>query len=175
MSTEKVSMRKIKEILRLNHEKVGNREIARRLNISAGSVSNYLTRAKSAGLIGPLSGEWSEDKIYGVLFPVTKKNTFYPLPDFGRVHKELKRKGVTLMLLWYEYQSKNPGGYSYSRYCELYQEFTSKLNPSTRLTHRAGEKMFVDYSGLSVPWIDKDTGEVHRAQIFVAVLGASNY
>jgi transposase len=79
------------------------------------------------------------------------------------------------MLLWYEYQSQNPGGYSYSRYCELYQEFIGKLNPSMRLTHRAGEKLFVDYSGLTVPWIDKSTGEVHRAQIFVAVLGASNY
>lgn len=175
MPTEKVSMRKIKEVLRLNHERVGNREIARRLNISAGSVSNYLARARSAGLVWPLSDEWSEDKIYNVLFPDTIKKTPHLLPDFGKVHKELKRKGVTLMLLWYEYQSQSQGGYSYSRYCELYREFTGKLNPGMRLTHRAGEKLFVDYSGLTVPWIDKHTGEVHHAQIFVAVLGASNY
>ncbi|HCR5300962.1 TPA: IS21 family transposase [Legionella pneumophila] len=168
-------MRKIKEILKLNHEKVANREIARRLNISAGSVSNYLLRAKSAGLMWPLSDKYSEDKIYSILFCKTSKKGSHPLPDFSKIHKEIKRKGVTLMLLWYEYQSQNPGGYSYSRYCELYREFTGKLNPVMRMTHRAGEKLFVDYSGLTVPWIDKNTGEVHRAQIFVTVLGASNY
>ena len=175
MPTEKVSMRKIKEILKLNHENVSNREIARRLRIGAGSVSRYLARAKEAKLVWPLNDEWSEDKIYSVLFPAENKKTAYPSPDFGKVHQELKRKGVTLMLLWYEYQQQSPGGYSYSRYCELYQAFIGKCNPSMRLTHRAGEKLFVDYSGLTVPWTDKATGEVHRAQIFVAVLGASNY
>ncbi len=175
MPTEKLSMRKIKEILKLHYEGVSNREIARRFNISAGSVSNYLTRAKAAELIWPLPDEWTEDKIYGVLFPVTSKNQSHPLPDFGKIHKELKRKGVTLMLLWYEYQSQNSNGYSYSRYCELYRGFVGKLKPSMRITHRAGEKLFVDYSGLTVPWVDKNTGEMHHAQIFVAVLGASNY
>lgn len=175
MPTEKVSMRKIKTVLKLNHENVGNREIARRLNISAGSVSNYLTRAKSAGLSWPLKDDWTEDKIYSVLFPSTSKNPSHPHPDFGKVHKELKRKGVTLMLLWYEYQNQYPNGYSYSRYCELYQAFAGKLKPGMRLIHRAGEKLFVDYSGLTVPWVDKETGEVQHAQIFVAVLGASNY
>ena len=161
MPTEKVSMRKIKEVLRLNYEQVSNREIARRLNISAGSVSNYLARAKAAQLIWPLNDEWSEDKVYSVLFPAEIKKTTHPLPDFCKVHQELKRKGVTLMLLWYEYQSQNPAGYSYSRYCELYQEFIGKRNPGMRLTHRAGEKLFVDYSGLTVSWIDKETGEAH--------------
>lgn len=175
MPTEKLSMRKIKEVLKLHQEDVSNREIARRFNISAGSVSNYLSRAKAAGLAWPLTDEWTEEKIYSVLFPSTSKNPTHPLPDFGKIHKELKRKGVTLMLLWYEYQTQNPNGYSYSRYCELYQGFIGKLKPSMRITHRAGEKLFVDYSGLTVPWVDKATGEVHHAQIFVAVLGASNY
>ncbi len=175
MPTEKVSMRKIKKVIKLNYDGVGNREIARRLNISAGSVSNYLTRAKAAGLIWPLGDNWSEDKIYSTLFPIENKKTTHPLPDYAKVHQELKRKGVTLMLLWYEYQEQNPGGYSYSRYCELYQTFIGKCNPSMRLTHHAGEKLFVDYSGLTVLWIDKATGESHKAQIFVAVLGASNY
>ncbi len=168
-------MRKIKNVLKLNSEGVGNREIAKRLNISPGSVSNYLSRAKAAGLVLPLSDEWTEEKIYSLLFPVENKNTTHPLPDFGKVHKELKRKGVTLMLLWFEYQSQNPNGYSYSRLCELYQAFIGKRNPSMRLIHRAGEKCFVDYSGLTVPWTDKETGEIHYAQIFVAVLGSSNY
>ncbi len=175
MPTEKVSMRKIKEILKLNYENVSNREIARRLRVGAGSVSRYLARAKEANLVWPLNDDWSEDKIYSVLFPTETKKTTHPLPDFGKVHQELKRKGVTLMLLWYEYQQQHPDGYSYSRYCELYQSFTGKRNPGMRLTHRAGEKLFVDYSGLTMQWTDKTTGEIHRAQIFVAVLGVSNY
>lgn len=175
MPTEKVSMRKLKEVLRLHQDGVSNREIARRLKIGAGSVSRYLTRAKSARLVWPISEDWTDDKIYSVLFPATSKNPSHAHPDFGKVHKELKRKGVTLMLLWYEYQNQYPNGYSYSRYCELYQAFAGKLKPGMRLIHRAGEKLFVDYSGLTVPWVDKETGEVQHAQIFVAVLGASNY
>jgi len=169
-------MRKIKEVLRLHYEESAtNREIARRLNISAGSVSRYLTRAQAAKLVWPLPDDWSEDKTYQALFPSTSKNPTHQRPDFGKVHNELKRKGVTLLLLWFEYQAQNSNGYSYSRYCELYQSFVGKLKPSMRLTHHAGEKLFVDYSGLTIPWIDKVTGEIHSAQIFVAVLGASNY
>lgn len=176
MPTEKLSMRKIKAVLKLHHEQLlGNREIARRLRMSAGSVSTYLTRARAAKLTWPLASEWTEDKIYSALFPDTSKSPKHPQPDFSKIHKELKRKGVTLLLLWYEYLSNYPQGYSYSRYCELYQEFIGKLKPSMRLIHHAGEKVFVDYSGLTVPWIDKSTGEIHKAQIFVAVLGASNY
>jgi len=168
-------MRKIREILRLHYESVGNREIARRLKMSPGSVSNYLIRAKAADLVWPLSEEWTEDKIYSVLFPKGNNKSTHQCPDFNKVHKELKRKGVTLLLLWYEYLAQNPHGYSYSRYCGLYQQFIGKLKPSMRITHCAGEKLFVDYSGLTVPWVDKTSGEIHYAQIFVAVLGASNY
>lgn len=176
MPTEKLSMRKIKQVLRLHHEQsLGNREIARRLKMSSGSVSNYLVRAEAVGLTWPLSDEWTEDKIYSELFPNSKKNLKCSHPDLNVIHKELKRKGVTLLLLWHEYRSVYPKGYSYSRYCGLYQEFIGKLKPSMRLTHHAGEKLFVDYSGLTIQWINKDTGELHKAQIFVAVLGASNY
>ncbi|MFO8990872.1 IS21 family transposase [Legionella pneumophila serogroup 1] len=176
MPTEKLSMRKIKELLRLHHEEsIGNREIARRLKMSPGSVSNYLTRAKAAQLVWPLTPDWTEDKIYSVLFPKESRKSTHQRPDFGKVHKELKRKGVTLLLLWIEYKSQNPYGYSYSRYCGMYQEFIGALKPSMRIAHCAGEKMFVDYSGLTVPWVDKTNGEIHQAQIFVAVLGASNY
>lgn len=145
MPTEKLSMRKIKEVLKLHHENLSNREIARRLRIGAGSVSRYLARAKAIKLGWPLSDEWTEDKLYSMLFPERSKSALSSLPDFGKIHNELKRKGVTLMLLWYEYQEQNPGGYSYSRYCELYRGFAGKLNPSMRITHRAGEKLFVDY------------------------------
>jgi transposase len=101
-----------------------------------------------------------------VLFPgSSSRKSTHQRPDFGKVHKELKRKGVTLLLLWYEYLAQNPKGYSYSRYCGLYQEFIGKLKPSMRLTHCAGEKLFVDYSGLTVPWIDKTSGEIYHAPL----------
>lgn len=176
MPTEKLSMRKIKEVLRLHYvDHISNREIAKRLKIGAASVSRCLTRAKAAKLSWPITDTWTEDMIYAALYPPTSKNPIHRHPDFGRVHNELKRKGVTLLLLWYEYQAQYPNGYSYSRYCELYQAFAGKLNPSMRITHYAGEKLFVDYSGLTVAWVDKTSGERHQAQIFVAVLGASNY
>lgn len=171
-------MRKIREVLRLHYEQGRtNREIGRSLKISPGTVSNYLTRTKAAKVSWPLSDEWTEDKLYTTLFPQTSQANKKqgPLPDMGKIHQELKRKGVTLLLLWYEYQSQQPGGYGYSRFCELYREFTDKLKPSMRITHRAGEKLFVDYSGLTMSWVDKETGVIHKAQIFVAVLGASNY
>jgi transposase len=92
------------------------------------------------------------------------------------VHRELKRKHVTLLIVWDEYVAANPGGYSYSRFCELYRGFEAKLSPTMRQTHAAGERLFVDYAGDGVPVVvDRLTGEVRMAQIFVAVLGASSF
>ena len=97
-------------------------------------------------------------------------------PDWPAVHRELKRKHVTLLIVWDEYIAANPGGYSYSRFCELYRGFESKLSPTMRQTHAAGERLFVDYAGDGVPVvIDRLTGEIRKAQIFVAVLGASSF
>ena len=178
MPTEKLSMRKIRDVLKLHHEqKCSNREIGRSLGISPGTVANYLVRSKVAQIPWPLSDEWDEDKLYQSLFPPASppNGTQRPLPDMVKINQELKRKGVTLLLLWYEYKSIHPNGYGYSRYCDLYSEFSGKLNPSMRLTHKAGDKLFVDYSGLTVPWVEKETGVINHVQIFVAVLGASNY
>lgn len=178
MATEKLTMRKIRDVLRLHHEQnLSNREIGRSLGVSPGTVSNYLARAKAAEIDWPLSDEWTENKLYASLFPLTPHAgvALQTLPDWVKTHQELKRKGVTLMLLWHEYKNCHPGGVGYSRFCELYRGFSGKLNPSMRLIHHAGEKLFVDYSGLTMDWVDKDTGAVNQAQIFVAVLGASNY
>jgi len=98
-----------------------------------------------------------------------------PLPDWSYVYQELKRKGVTKFLLWQEYRERYPAGYQYSRFCQLYNDWLGKLNPVMRQEHRAGEKLFVDYSGHRVEVVDRATGEVKDAEIFVAVLGASNY
>src|SRR5271170_6207678 len=96
-------------------------------------------------------------------------------PDWTHVHRELRRPGVTLMLLWEEYRQSEPTGYAYSRWCELYRGWEGRLSPTMRQAHPAGERMFVDYAGQTVEVIDGATGEIRRAQIFVAALGASNF
>jgi len=178
MAAEKLSMRKILDILRLHYsEGLSNRAIASNLGISAGTVSYYLGRARVAGVSWPLPPDLNEEELYACLFPkaVDTKQSPRPLPDLAWIHKELKRKGVTLLLLWYDYRSQNANGYSYSQFCEHYRRFSGKLKPSMRLTHYAGEKLFVDYSGLTVAWVDKETGVIQEAEVFVGVLGASNY
>jgi transposase len=98
-----------------------------------------------------------------------------PPLNFSKIHKELKRKGVTLMLLWHEYKAQNPQGYQYSQFCHLYRQWCNKLDPVMRQDHRAGEKLFVDYSGMTVPITDPGNGQTRNAEIFVACMGASNY
>jgi transposase len=98
-----------------------------------------------------------------------------PLPDWAEVHRALKRKGVTLALLWQEYKAVHSEGLQYSWFCEQYRLWPGKLDVVMRQDHRAGEKLFVDYAGQTVPVVDRNTGEIREAQVFVAVLGASNY
>jgi transposase len=98
-----------------------------------------------------------------------------PQPDYATIHKELKGPNVTLQLLWEEYKQEHPDGYSYSRFSEIYGEWSRRLDLVLRQDHRAGEKMFVDHAGQTVPVIDSLTGETRDAYVFVAVLGASNY
>jgi transposase len=180
MPMEKVCMKKIKEILRLHYEQHrSQREISRSIGISLGSVSHYLKRALDSQIGWPLPEGLSDQELYKKLYPkalkATPESRLKGELDFNKIHQELKRKGVTLLLLWYEYKATNPQGYSYSRYCHLYQDYCGGLNPSMRLTHYAGDKLFVDYSGLTIGWVERETGVIHQAEVFVAVLGASNY
>ncbi len=170
-------MRKIHQILRQRHElKLSYRAIANSLNISIGCVSDYLHRAKAAGLIWPLSEELSEQALYERLFlPVKASSTKRPLPNWEWVHCEYRKKGVTLQLLWREYRDEHEAGLSYSQFCERYRRHTQSLNPSMRQIHKAGEKTFVDYAGMTMEWIEPATGEIHTAQIFVGALGASQF
>lgn len=171
-------MRKIRETLRLHFDsRLGQRPIARCLNISRTTVGDYLHRAKMAGLGWPLPEDLSDQQLYNLLFPPAAPvlTSDRPLPDCSYLHTELKRKGVTLMLLWEEYQSEHPQGYRYSHFCELYRQWARKLKISMRQIHKAGEKLFVDYAGHTLPIVDPHTGEITEAQIFVAVLGASSY
>ena len=172
-------MRKIKEILRLRHEAgLSYRGIAQSLDIGYGTVVDYLNRAANADLSWPLSPDMQERDLARLLFPtqaVTGQRRFVE-PDFVSVHQELKRKGVTKQLLWQEYRQQHPDeGYSYAQFCHRYKDWQGQQQRSMRQVHRAGEKLFVDYCGPTMEVVNPDTGEIRTAQIFVAVLGASNY
>ena len=178
MAQERLTMRKIAEVLRLKWEcGLSNRTIGRSCSISHSTVAEYLRRAQEAGLSWPLPPDMGEDTLYELLFPkaLQPSSRVVPCPDWSLVHTELRKKSVTLRLLWVEYREAHPHGYGYSQFCAMYREWAKCLKPSMRLSHKGGEKVFVDYAGQTVPIVDPHTGEVHQAQIFIGVLGASNY
>jgi transposase len=172
-------MRKVREVLRLGWEcGLSARQIARSTRIGRTAVAEYLSRAKAAGLGWPLPAGLDDGALERRLFPPrpTAAAADRPTPDWAVVHQELKHKGVTLQLLWEEYKTGWPeDGFQYSWFCKAYRDWMGLLDVSMRQEHRAGEKLFVDYAGQTVPVADPRTGELRAAQIFVAVLGASNY
>jgi transposase len=178
MPRERLSMRKIKELLRLKFESgLSIRQIAISLRIGVGSAHDYLARVRVAGLTWPLPEGLTEEQLEERLFPppVTRSADARPLPNWKQLETDLKRKGVTLRLLWEEYRTANPDGLGYSQFCKNFSDFKATLDPRMRQSHKAGEKLFVDYAGLTVPLIDRTTGEIHDVQIFVATLGASSH
>jgi transposase len=175
---KELSMRKIREVLRLGLScNLGLREIARSCSISPGTASNYLDRADKAGLSYGQIEKMDDGELIGLLKSdtVSKDKGSRAQPDWSWVHQELKKKGVTLQLLWEEYKEIHPDGYQTSQFYEHYNRWKKKLDVTLRQNHKAGEKMFVDYAGQTVPVIDGYTGQIREAQLFVAVLGASNY
>lgn len=174
----RLPMRKIGEALRLKAAGLATRKIAASLGIGQSTASEYLKRADQAGLSWPLPLGWSEADLEQRLFRSAAEATCRGLaqPDWPAVHRALKRKGVTLALVWEDYRAAHPrDGYGYSRFCELYRRWEGRLSPTMRQHHFAGERAFVDYAGDTLEVIDGATGEVRQAQIFVGVLGASNY
>lgn len=171
-------MRKIMEALRLRAAGLSTRKIAASLSIGQSTVAEYLKRADRAGLSWPLPAGASDAELERWLFAPTGGETRSGLasPAWPAVHRELRRKGVTLSLVWEEYRAAHPDdGYGYSRFCELYRRWEGRLSPSMRQHHVAGERVFVDYAGDTLDIVDGETGAVRAAQIFVGVLGASNY
>ena len=179
MPAERVSMRRVREILRLKHEGgASDREIARSLSVARSTVALTLERVAAAGLRWPLPTPLTDRVLEAMLYAGHGRQQGARRKaeaDWAYVHHELRRPGVTLMLLWEEYRQREPDGYRYSRWCELYRAWESRLSPTMRQAHPAGERMFVDYAGQTVDLIDGSTGEIRPAQIFVAVMGASNY
>jgi transposase len=177
MANTRLSMRKIVDVLRLSHEGgLSHREIARVVKSSPTTVGEILRRAKLVGVTWPLpagvSELWLEAQLYP---PVAPSSQSRPEPDWPGVHRELRRKGVTLDLLWQEYKAEHPSGYHYSGFCAHYRRWVVRLSVSLRQTHTPGEKLFIDYAGPTVPITDAMTGEIRQAAIFLAVLGASSY
>jgi len=168
-------MRRIREVLRLKWAcGLGDRAVAASCSLSRSTVSKYVRRAKEVGLSWPLPAEMTDEALEERLF-VAEEIAESFVPDWTEVHRQLKHKGVTLRLVWEEYKEAHPEGFQYSQFCARYRTWRETLDLPMRQEHKAGEKLFVDYAGQTVPLIDRQTGEVREAQIFVAVLGASNY
>ena len=168
-------MHKIEEVLRLRFDAgLSMAQIARACGLSKGVVSKYLSLAQAKGISWPYDGD--ANALVEALVPRRAVSTGYTEPDYAAMHRELKRKGVTLQLLWSEYAAEHgDSAYRYSRYCERYRHWRARQRRSMRQRHVAGEKLFIDYAGQTVEIINAKTGEVRKAQIFVAVLGASSY
>jgi transposase len=169
-------MRKIKDVLRLHAAGRSARQIGASVGVGRSTVAEYLRRADVAGLSWPLPEGLDEEALERRLFPPSP-----PAPgrqfveaDWAAVHRELKRPGVTLALLWDEYRGQHADGYGYSAFCEHYRRWVGRLSPVMRQRHAAGERMFVDYSGTRMSVIDPTTGTARPAEIFIAVMGASN-
>jgi transposase len=151
-------------------------EVGRTLNISKSVVGKYVSLARVAGVDWGVAQTLSDEDLEARLYrPALTRASNQSAPDFGVVHQELKRAGVTLMLLWEEYARDDPLAYKYTSFCIKYREFAKRQQRSMRQIHIAGEKLFVDYAGSTVPIIDATTGELSQGQVFVATLGASNY
>lgn len=177
MATERLPMRHVREILR---QKLvlgrSNRQVAASLGVSSGSVSGAVTRARTLGLdwekIDALGDDALEERLYG---PRSVKRAGRPLPDPAYLHVELRRPGVTLQLLHLEYLEQHPNGFRYTAFCRHYNAWLEQQRPTMRQTHRGGDKLFADYSGKKPHIVDPTTGEVTAVELFVAVLGASNF
>lgn len=178
MPGQRLPMRQVREVLRLKYVcGHSGHQIAAMVGVSRFTVAEYLRRAGVIGITWPVPTELDDAALERKLFtpPFAAGEPSRPQPHWPRLHAELRRPGVTLLLVWEEYRTGQPDGYGYSRFCDLYAAWRGRLSPTMRQTHPAGEKLFVDYAGQTVEVIDGATGEVRQAQIFVAALGASNF
>jgi transposase len=175
MPAERLSMRKVREVLRLKHASgLSYRKISEATGVGKTQAAEYVRRAEAAGLGWPLPDGLDDAALERRLFPVAATDV-RPAIDWPMIQGELKRRGVTLALLWQEYLAEQPDGYSYTRFCELHNAWRRTVSATMRQTHLAGDKLFVDWAGDTIGVVDPATGEVHPARIFVAALGASNF
>ncbi len=172
-----ISMRNIRELLRLClGEGLSLRKAGASLQMPVTTLREHLQRAKAAGITWPLPEGLDDDDLEAMLFPKAPAAAVRPMPEWKKIHVELRRPHVTLMLLWIEYREANPDGYAYSQFCEHYRRWRRGVDLVMRQEHKAGEKLFVDFPGARIPIVDERTGGVlFEAELFVAALGASSY
>jgi len=177
MPRPRTAMRKIREVLRLGlGQGLSPRQVAASLSLPRITVRRYLERAHLADVSWPVPAELDDMQLERLLYPPTPPSgSARPQPEWSVVHHELRRKDVTLQLLWLEYRAGAPDGYEYSQFCRRYREWQRLLDVVMRQEHRAGEKLFVDWPGRTVPIVNPINGVIALAEIFVGVLGASNY
>ena len=177
MAAERLSMRKVREVLRLKHALgMSYRRISAATGAGKTQAADYVRRAGLAGITWPVPEELDDAELERRLFPVADAGASVRAEiDWPAIQRELKRRSVTLALLWQEYLAEHPNGYSYTRFCELYADWRKRVSPTMRQTHVAGEKLFVDWAGDTIAVADPATGEERRAHVFVAALGASNF
>jgi transposase len=179
MAAKRLPMNRLREMLRLKAVcDLGQKRIAQSLRVGAGTVSEYLAAARKAGIDWAGACELSDEELEARVFGEGRRampRVQLWAPDWAEVHREMRRPGVTLQLLWSEYRERNAEGYRYSRFCELYGRYVKTLTPTMRQVHRAGEKVFVDFSGKKPSIVDRETGEMREVELFVGTLGASGY
>jgi len=172
---ERLPVRKIREVLRLKAEGFSDRQIAAAIGSARSTVQECARRTRDAGVSWPLAPAMDEAALHAMLYKRVVPLSRTPRPDFAYLHAELRRRGVTRLLLWEEYKSAHPDGWQYSVFCEQYRRWLLTQELVLRQEHAPGDKLFVDYAGQTVPIKDRHTGATRAAQIFVAVLGFSNY
>src|SRR5450432_1152385 len=170
MPTQRLSMRRIREVLRLRHQGLTERVIARMLGVSNGVVHGYVRRARLAALSWPLPEGMDDEGLELLLFPAptaASQSDRRPAPDWLYVEKELRRRSVTRLLLWEEYCAANPDGFGYTWFCTTFEAWKKRVRPSMRQTHIGGEKVFVDFAGDTIDIFDPITGEVRAMKLSV--------
>lgn len=176
MANRRLNVRKIRDVLRLVNQGHSQRAVSNSLGISRKSVAEYILRAASAGLSWPIEEKIDNFELENILFPnviVGVKHT--PQPEWQTIFDEMQKKGATLESLHDDYLQDHPDGMSYSNFCTTFRAFKKTLNKSMKQIHKAGEKVFVDFSGPTMHYVDRSSGERKDVQIFVGVLGASYY
>jgi len=171
----RLPVRKIREVLRLKAEGFSDRQIAMAIGSARSTVQECIRRAREAGLVWPLPADADESRLHAQLYRRTVPLSRTPRPDFAHLHRELARRGVTRLLLWEEYKAAHPDGWQYSVFCDQYRRWLARQELVLRQDHAPADKLFVDYAGQTVPIVDRYSGECRAAQIFVAVLGCSNF
>ena len=177
MPAGRLSMRRIRDVMRLRFQGLSERSIAASLELGKGTVGAYLARARQAGLAWPLPEGLSDDDLELLLFPAAPSVADHerPVPDWAVVDRELGRPGVTRALLWEEYRAAHPLGFGYAWFCEHYEAWKGRVRPTMRQTHVGGEKVFIDFAGDLIDVVDPTTGQIGAMKLFVAALGSSNY